>query len=75
MEDVEDEARLLLGQEEPAGLTGLLLALGRQVDVDPSREQAFRVPGGLAMAEEDQIGHATESSGAPAQPSETPPLT
>ena len=49
----------------PAG-GGLGLAGGGEVDVDPAREQVLGVPGGLAVAEQDQIEHAC-SVGGPAE--------
>ncbi len=52
-----------LGQQLPAG-AGLGLPSVGQAHVDPAREQVLRVPGGLAVAEEDQVkggrgGHAS----------------
>ena len=50
----------LFGGEQGPGLAGLGLALGREIDVDPPREQVLGVPGGLAVAQEDQVGHIFE---------------
>ena len=46
------------GQQVAAG-PGLDLAGGAQVDVDPPSEQVLRVPGGLAVAQQDQVEHAS----------------
>ncbi len=45
-----------LCQQLAAG-PGLGLAGGAQVDVDPPGEQVLRVPGGLAVAQKDQVEH------------------
>ena len=62
VEDGEVEAPVLLGPEEGAGLAGLVLSLGGQVDVDPAGEEALGVPGRLTVTEKDQIGHGSEGS-------------
>ena len=49
-----------LGGQELPGLPGLGLALLGQVDVVPAGEQVLGVPGGLAVAEEYQLGHGIE---------------
>ena len=48
-----------LGQEVPAG-PGLGLARLGQVHVHPPREQVLRVPGRLAVAEEDEVEHGID---------------
>ena len=50
------------GQELAAG-AGLGLAGGGQVDVDPAGEEVLGVPGGLPVADQDQIEHATSVGG------------
>ena len=45
-------------RQQPAPVAGLGLAQLGEVDVDPPREQVLRVPGGLAVAEKDQVEHA-----------------
>jgi hypothetical protein len=57
----------LLGQE-PAGGGGLPLALLGEGDVGPPGEEVQLVPGGLSMAEEDQVGHGGERILAPRGP-------
>jgi hypothetical protein len=74
VEDPEVEAPVLLGGQEPPGFPGLYLTAPGEVDVDPPSEEALGVPGGLAMAQEDQIRHPTDSSGAPAGASATPSI-
>jgi len=62
----------LVGQER-AGRPGLGLTLGAQTDVHPTGEQVLGVPGGLAVSQEDQIGHGRSVAGHPgrAQPLRT----
>ncbi len=45
-----------LGQQDPGGHR-LVDALGGEAAVDPARELVGGVPGGLAVAEEDECGH------------------
>ena len=57
------------GQELAAG-PGLGLPGRGQIDVDPPREEVLGVPGGLPMADQDQIEH-TSSVGGPGGEMET----
>ena len=50
------------GQELAAG-AGLGLPGGGQVDVDPAGEEVLGVPGGLSVADQDQIEHVTSVGG------------
>ena len=56
-------SRSSLGGQELAAGPGLGLAGRGQVDVDPAREEVLGVPGGLAVAEQDQIEHVTSVGG------------
>ena len=48
-----------LGQEL-AGGPGLGLPLGGEVDVDPAGEAVLGVPGGLPVAQQDQVEHVSD---------------
>jgi hypothetical protein len=52
--EVEVEA---FGGEQLAGQLGLLFALRGQADVPPAGEPVLEIPGGLAVAEQDELGH------------------
>ena len=56
MEDPQVQAAVSVGQEPP-GRPASASPSG-EVDVDPAGEQVLGVPGGLPVAEEDQVGHA-----------------
>ena len=59
----EAQVEVVDGGQELAAGAGLGLPGGGQIDVDPPREEVLGVPGGLSMAEQDQIEHATSVGG------------
>ena len=59
---VEPVPRSASRRPAPAGLG---LALGGEVDVGPAGEQVLGVPGGLAVANQDQVRHTFERSQRP----------
>jgi hypothetical protein len=49
--------------EVPSGGPGLSTPLVRQVDIRPSREEVFQIPGALAVAAQDEFaGHGCRTS-------------
>lgn len=68
MEDAQ--VQVIDGGQELATGPGLGLAGGCQIDVDPPGEEVLGVPGGLPMADQDQIEHVA-SVGGSGGPTET----
>src|SRR5205085_8426049 len=58
--EIEVEA---LARQQLARRLRFGLALRRQADVPPAGEAVLEIPGGLAVAKQDKLGHVTRISG------------